>query len=86
MDNYHDFTFDSKAFAGLDEFSQKIRNEKGMKLIPIIDSGLSNDGGKDPYVAEAMDQNLLLKDGNETFFAQVWPHDAAFLDWFQPQS
>lgn len=28
----------------------------------------------------------MLKDGDKVFSAQVWPHNATFLDWFNPDS
>jgi len=82
MDTYHDFRVDTTAFGGLKAFARDIRNKHGMKLIPIVDAGLSADGPEIPYVEDAMKRKTLLLDGDTPFYARVWPLQAAFLDWF----
>jgi alpha-glucosidase (family GH31 glycosyl hydrolase) len=60
MDTYHDFSVDTAAFAGLKDFVKDIRHKHGMKVIPIVDAGLSDDGAANPYVEAAVSMKTLL--------------------------
>lgn len=40
MEDYRDFTYDKKAFAGLPEFVEEL-HDKDMKFVPIIDAGVA---------------------------------------------
>lgn len=50
MDNYQDFTVDHVNWNGLKEFISDHKTRHGMKFIPIIDAGLSNDSYPNTYV------------------------------------
>ena len=47
---------------------------------------MSYDPPSNPYVTDAINKHYLLKDGNKTFFTEVWPKNATFLDWFNPNA
>lgn len=50
MDNYQDFTVDKVNWPGLKNFTQYHKEKHGLKFVPIIDAGLSNDSSPNSYV------------------------------------
>ena len=47
MENYVDFTYDSVAFKGLPAYVEELHS-KGIKVIPIVEAGLSADYADKP--------------------------------------
>ena len=86
MDDYKDFTVDDVNWKDLKNYTDTYRKTKSMKFIPIIDAGLSNDSYPNKYVEAAKAKNALLLSNGTAFSAQVWPHNATFLDWFNADS
>ena len=93
LKEYRDFTYDSEgSFAGLDTFVEGLHN-KSMHWIPIVDAGIAarNNPQQDGKNYEAFDdgvkEDIFIKDENgEVLLGQVWPVDAAFPDYFNPNT
>jgi alpha-glucosidase (family GH31 glycosyl hydrolase) len=67
-------------------YTKTYKEKYGLKFIPIVESGLSNDT-PNAYIELAKQHDSLLKDNeNNTFEAKVWPNNATFLDWFNDYS
>lgn len=55
--------------------------------MPIVDAGVAY-RPKSDYTAfnEAYDQKLFTTINGEPFVGQVWPNDAAYPDFFKPET
>jgi len=91
MNNFADFSVDKVAFPSLKNFTESIQAE-GLKMIPIIDAGISADLESNPYYIYAKQNDLLLKSliNPDTEFGgaavqKVWPNNTVFLDWFNDE-
>jgi len=87
LKDYRDFTFDSDgSYSGLKEFVDELHS-KHMHYIPILDAGLAQRAGYDAY-EEGKKAGIFVKapNGVDDFTGQVWPTDAAFPDWFHPDT
>ena len=58
-----------------------------MHYIPIIDAGIAQ---REDYEAftDGLNQDIFIKtyDGQETFTGRVWPDDATYPDFFNPNA
>ena len=60
---------------------------KNMKYVPMLDAGISARKDSDyPYYDEGLKKNVFLKINGEPFIGMVWPNDAAFPDYFNPET
>ncbi len=87
MQDYKDFTYDKKAFAGLPEFVDEL-HKNNQKFVPIIDAGVAIRPGKN-YKAydEGIEKNVFLKiKDDQVFVGHVWPNEAAYPDFFNPNT
>ena len=84
MNNYQDFTT-GDAFAGLGDFVNELHADN-MQYIPIIDAGLAVRKNYTAY-QEGLEQNLFIKSPKgDPFVGQVWPDDAVYPDFFNPNT
>lgn len=85
MEDYKDFTVDSKKFPNFKDFVQRLKKD-GTRLVPIIDAGVKKEAGYSVYqemIAGGFD--CKKKDG-ATFEAGVWPGDSVFADFLNPKA
>lgn len=82
MEDYMDFTIDSKKFSDFKKLNEDLLNE-GIHLIPIIDAGIKQKEGY-PVYEEGKEKGFFCKksDGS-TFVAGVWPGKSVFTDFFR---
>jgi alpha-glucosidase (family GH31 glycosyl hydrolase) len=93
MDNYKDFTYDSKYnYKQLPEFIANLTS-KNMQWIPIVDAGIAKrphdlyDGMSYSTYKDGVAKDVFLKAPNgEVATGRVWPTDASFVDWFHPNT
>jgi alpha-glucosidase (family GH31 glycosyl hydrolase) len=85
LDNYEDFTYDPVNFAGLGDFVKDLHT-KGLHYVPIIDAGVARRAGLKSY-EDGVSKDVFIKNpSGDIFTGQVWPDDAAFPDWFAPNT
>lgn len=88
MDNYRDFTFDKVNFEYLPSFIDELHSED-KHYIPIIDAGIAQRPNSD-YEAydDGVSKDIFVKtgDGSEILTVEVWPNEAAFPDFFNPDA
>ncbi len=80
MENYKVFTVDSKKFHDFRKFVFEMEN-KGIKLIPIIDPGVKIEKGYDVYEDGIKNVYFCKTENNEYFTAAVWPGLVHFPDF-----
>lgn len=85
--NYRDFTYDHKKFKNLPNFIAEI-HDKNMQYVPIIDAGIAMRAkGTYPAYDEGVEKNVYIKIGDDQILVgQVWPKDAAYPDFFNPNT
>lgn len=85
MEKYKVFTFDGEKFPDPTSMIQRL-NEKGFKVVVIMDPGIKNDAGYLPY-EEGKQKDLFVKypDG-EIYEGQVWPGWCAFPDFTKAET
>lgn len=84
MEDYKDFTVDSKKFKNFPSFVKEMK-DAGIHLVPIIDAGIKIEDGYDVY-EEGVANNYFCKrvDGSN-FVAGVWPGRTHFPDFMQKE-
>lgn len=85
MQDYKDFTINSKRFPNFTKFVQEMK-DKNIHLIPIIDAGVKIEDGYDIY-EEGVEKGYFCKraDGSD-FVAAVWPGWTHFPDVLNPDA
>lgn len=87
LDRYRDFTYDQVNFKGLGDFVNDL-HAKGMHYVPIIDAGIAKRAGEG-YSAydDGVSKDVFIKNQDGSIFTgQVWPDDAAFPDFMNPDT
>jgi alpha-glucosidase (family GH31 glycosyl hydrolase) len=58
-----------------------------MHYIPIVDAGVAQRDNYDAY-KDGVNKDVFIKnyDGQEVLSGRVWPNDAAFPDFFNPDA
>lgn len=87
LQDYRDFTFDKVRFDNLPDFIEDL-HKANRYYVPILDAGIAYRLNSD-YGAfnEAQKDGLFMKAPNgETFIGQVWPNDAAYPDYANPDT
>lgn len=80
MDEFKDFSVNSKAFPDLKGFSQQMK-EEGIHLVPIVDAGVKVEPG-DPVYESGVRGNYFCRNKEGGFFqAAVWPGMTHFPDF-----
>lgn len=59
-----------------------------MRYVPILDAGIAYrpKEGEYPAFQEAEEKGLFVKINDETLVGKVWPNDAAYPDYFHPDT
>lgn len=84
MKNYKVFTIDEEKFPEFPGFVKEM-NEKGFKLVPIIDPGVKIEEGYEVY-EEGVEKGYFCKDDKgKNFVAAVWPGYTHFPDFLNPE-
>lgn len=87
MQNFRDFTFDSKQFptAEVKSFVDRL-HDNGQHFVPIVDPGIMVYPGYEAY-ERGVQENLFIKDiqGNN-HLSQVWPGPTHMPDFFHPKA
>lgn len=85
MEDFKDFTVNSRSFPDFPDFVKKIR-EKGFRLVPIIDAGVRIEKGYDIY-EEGIEKNYFCMDEKgKPFIAAVWPGKVHFPDFLNSEA
>jgi alpha-glucosidase (family GH31 glycosyl hydrolase) len=86
MQDYRDFEFDPDHYASLSSFVDGLHN-KNMHYIPIVDAGIALRDDYDVY-NDGLNKDVFIKtyDGSEAFTGRVWPNDAVYPDFFNPDA
>lgn len=86
MEDYEDFTVDTKKFPDLKSLCNELKKD-GIRLIPIIDAGVKIRKGYSVY-DEGCKKDLFCKkaDGKTNYAAGVWPGRSHFADFFKPEA
>ena len=91
MDQYRDFTVDFANFGNLTNYTVNyLQKNNTLKFVPIVDAGIAYKLD-DSYrtFTEGKDKNVFLmsnKTTGEIFVGNVWPKEAAFPDFFHPNT
>jgi alpha-glucosidase len=82
MDGFRTFTFDPVAFPDPEALFASLR-EDGFRTIAIADPGLKVDAAWSVYT-RAIDDDLVLMEGDDPFVGEAWPGPSVFLDYTLP--
>lgn len=84
MNGYRDFTWDEKKYSGDTKAFVERMNERGIRLMPILDAGVKKDDKYDIY-KEGIEKGYFVKnpDGS-VYVGKVWPGDSVFPDFGNP--
>lgn len=84
MDRYKVFTIDRNRFPDLGKMAEKLRT-KGIRLVSIINPGVKAEDGYKTYEDGRSKNYFCADEQGVEFQANVWPRNAAFPDFFQPE-
>jgi len=80
MDGYRVFTWNTTSFPDAPGMLKRLE-DKGFRVITIIDPGVKHDPGYWVY-DQAVERDVLCKtEGGDIYIGQVWPGDTAFPDF-----
>lgn len=86
MDNYKDFTVNKGAFPDLAGLSQHLKEDYGVRLVPIIDAGVKIEAGYDVYEEGVKEGHFCKNERGEDFVGAVWPGKVHFPDFLQEKT
>ena len=81
MENYKVFTHSEKKYPKLKEYIKSL-NEKGVKVVTIIDPGVKVEEGYFMY-DEAIENGYAATKNGETYINAVWPGDSIFPNFLR---
>ena len=85
MDGFRVFTFDKDKFGDMPILLRQM-HDNGFRAIPILDPGIKVDPKYDAYKT-GIEQNLFLKKSDgKPYTAKVWPGEAVFPDFSDPET
>ncbi|MCQ2558902.1 MAG: alpha-glucosidase, partial [Oscillospiraceae bacterium] len=86
MDAYKDFTVNTELYPDFAAFVKEMKEEQGVRLIPIIDAGVKIEAGY-PIYEEGLAGDYFCKKADGTpFQASVWPGYTHFPDVLNPEA
>lgn len=85
MEDYKDFTINSKSFPNFPEFVKEMR-ARGIHLIPIIDAGVKIEEGYDVYEEGVEKGYFVKKENGDNLVAAVWPGKVHFPDFLNDEA
>jgi alpha-glucosidase len=80
MDSFKVYTSDKLKFPDLKKLTEYL-NQRGIKLISIIDPGVKAEPGFDIYDEGLKNGYFIKKPSGKVFYADVWPGSSAFPDF-----
>lgn len=86
MDAYKDFTVNPENFPDFAGFVKEMKEEQGVRLIPIIDAGVKIEKGYPVYEEGVAWDYFCRKADGELFQAAVWPGYTHFPDVLNPEA
>lgn len=83
MVDFKNFTWKPDAFPDLARFSRELKEEEGLRLVPIIDAGIKVEEGYAPYDSGRAGDCFCKKADGSDFVAAVWPGRCCFPDFLR---
>ncbi len=84
MEGFRSFTWDDATFGDPSALVSALA-DRGMKAVAIIDPGIKVDDAWDVYTS-LRDGGLFLEQNGAPYVGQVWPGDASFPDFSNPDA
>lgn len=84
MDNYKDFTWDSKKFPDFKGLTKDLEKD-GVKIVTIIDAGVKKEDGYKVYDEGVKNDYFVKTPEGENYVNAVWPGDSCFPDFGNPK-
>lgn len=86
MKDFRDFTVDPEKYPDFPGFVREMKQEYGIRLVPIIDAGVKIQSG-DPVYEEGLEKGYFCTDeSGKPFEAAVWPGYTHFPDVLNPEA
>ena len=82
MEDFRNFTWRKDAFPDLKHFSEDMKRDH-IRLIPIIDAGIRQEEGYEPYDSGKAGGFFCKKEDGSDFTAAVWPGVCCFPDFLR---
>ena len=86
MESFKDFTINKEAFPDLKGLSCKLKDEYGVRLVPIIDAGVKIEEGYNVYEEGVKEGYFCKNEKGEDFVGAVWPGKVHFPDFLQEKT
>lgn len=87
MDNYADFTVDTKTFPDVKGFADRL-HKNNQKLIVILDAALSAEDPENKYYKQGDRDGIFIQSSVKTsktygknLISKVWPQKTVFISW-----
>jgi alpha-glucosidase (family GH31 glycosyl hydrolase) len=87
LDNYADFTIDTKNFPDVKTFANNL-HAKNQRLVVIIDAALSAEDTSSKYYTQGNKDQIFIQSNiknsakyGKNLVSKVWPKKAVFIDW-----
>lgn len=80
MENYKDFTVDSKKYSDLKKLTENLKND-GVHLVPIIDAGVKIEKDYEIYEEGIKNNYFCFDENKKPFVGAVWPGLVHFPDF-----
>ena len=84
MQDYKDFTIDSKNFPDFADFVEKMK-EQGVRLVPIMDAAIAHDDSMSIFEEGRNKGYFCTNDSSGIFEIGVWPGWTALPDFLRPE-
>lgn len=84
MQDYKNFTINKERFPHFADFVEEMK-EQGVRLVPIIDAGIKNEEGYEPYDEAKAKGYFCTNDDNSLFGVGVWPGWCNLPDFLRPE-
>lgn len=85
MENFKNFTIDTKAFPDFEELVEKMKAEH-IRLVPIIDAGVKIEKEYEIYEEGIKGNYFCTNEDGKPFVAAVWPGKVHFPDFLNPDA
>lgn len=86
MERFKDFTVDEKAFPNLKALASRLKEEEGVRLVPIIDAGVKIEEGYSVYEEGVSEGHFCKDQEGKDFVGAVWPGKVHFPDFLQEKT
>ncbi len=86
MVHYKDFTVNTEAFPDLTQLTTDLREQQGIRLVPIIDAGIKVLEGDETAEEGIANGYFCTKEDGTPFTGAVWPGLSYFTDYLNPEA